>query len=222
MPLAAIPIGIFILFSLHSPEPRNSQGLREYLGGAWGSIKNIKVASAFMAGVIAFLILYGPQMTYLSLFLGASFQASPFIIGCFLSAASFTTALAASQLGRMVKITSETNLVKLGFVIQAIALILVPFMPQLGLMVVPAIIFGAGGGILIPSLQTYIAGKAPTEYRGAFMAINAMMFRLGQTLGPLLFGLFYAYGNFEGVYLFGAGILLLAALVGFVGGRIIR
>ncbi|GAI52700.1 unnamed protein product, partial [marine sediment metagenome] len=87
---------------------------------------------------------------------------------------------------------------------------------------VPVIIFGLGGGLTMPSLQTYIAGLAPSEYRAAFMSINTTMLRLGQTLGPLVFGLVYTYANFDGVFLYGAGLALAVAIVGFIGGKIIR
>ena len=222
LPLAAIPIGFLVLGCLNNPEPRSKQSLREYLGSTWSHLKNIKIASAFAAGVIIFLILYGPYMTYFSLFLGTSFNASPLIIGLILSSSPLIAALVSSQLGRIVKIISPANLVKLGLVIRAIALALLPFMPRLELLLVPTFIFGVGSGILTPSLQTYIAGAAPSEYRAAFMSINTMMFRLGQTLGPLLFGLVYLYAGFEGTFLAGAGLALVVAIIGFIGGKIVR
>lgn len=221
LPLAAIPIGFLVLGCLNNPEPRSKQSLREYLGSTWSHLKNIKIASAFATGVIIFLILYGPYMTYFSLFLGTSFNASPLIIGLILSSSPLIAALVSSQLGRIVKIISPTNLVKLGLAIRAIALALLPFMPSLELLLVPTFIFGVGSGILTPSLQTYIAGAAPSEYRAAFMAINAMMFRLGQTLGPLIFGLVYLYSGFDGTFLAGAGLALAVAIIGVIGGKII-
>jgi len=222
LPLAAIPVGIFALRRLHYPEPRSEEGLREYLGSALGYLKNIRAASAFMAGFIVFLILYGCILTYLSLYLGISFHASPFIIGLILSSMSISTGIVSSQLGRMVRSVSEANLAKLGFVACAIALALLPFMPQLGLVVIPVVIFGLGMGITIPSLQTYIAGLAPSEYRAAFMSINATMMWLGQTVGPLIFGLIYTNVNFDGVFLYGAGLALATAVAGFIGGKVVR
>ena len=222
LPLAAIPIGVIALLRLNNPEPRNRQSLREYLGGAWGYLKNIKVASAFIAGVVIFLIIYGPFLTYLSLFLESSFHASPFIIGLILASMAITSAVVSSQLGRIVKIISETNLVKLGFAIQAIALVMLPFTPRLELVLIPSLIMGLSGGAMVPSLQTYVAGLAPSEYRAAFMSVNATMFRLGQTLGPVIFGLVYTFAAFDGVFFAGAGLALAAAAIGFIGGKIIH
>jgi len=46
--------------------------------------------------------------------------------------------------------------------------------------------------------------------------------RLGQTLGPLIFGLVYIHASFDGVFFYGAGLALLTAVVGFIGGKMIR
>jgi predicted MFS family arabinose efflux permease len=54
------------------------------------------------------------------------------------------------------------------------------------------------------------------------MSMNGTMFRLGQTLGPPVIGLAYVYGGFRYVFLFGAGVALATAIVGFIGGKIIR
>lgn len=222
LPLVAIPVGLIVLFGLNNPEPRSSESLREYLGSAWGYLKNVKVASAFIAGVICFVIVYGPYQTYLSLYLADSFGAPSFIIGVILSSVAVTSALVSSQLGKIVRLISVPDLVKLGFVIQAVSLALLPFLPRAGLILISTFILGLSMGVLLPGLMTYIAGVAPLEYRAAVMSINSTMVRLGQTLGPLIFGLVYIHASFEGVFLYGAGLALLTAVVGFVGGKMIR
>lgn len=222
LPLVAIPVGIIVLRWLNTPEPRSKESLRKYLGSAWSYLKDIKVASAFTAGVIYFVILYGSYLTYFSLYLGTSFQALPFIIGVLLSSASLTSAIVSSQLGRIVKLISLTNLVRLGFAIQAVSLALLPFMPNLWLTLISTLIFGLASGVILPSLQTYLTGVAPPEYRAAMMSVNSTMLRLGQTLGPLIFGLAYIYASFEGTFLYGAGLSLATAVVGFIGGKMIR
>jgi len=220
--LIGVLIGFLVLRFLHNPEPRSNASLREYLTGTWSYLKNIKIISAFMAGVISFTLLYGASLTYFALYLGSSFHASPLIIGGITSSMSLTTALVASQLGRLAKITSVVNLIKLGFAMCAIALALVPFMPRLEMLLIPTITYGAGFAIILPCLNIYVSGLAPPEYRGVFMSVNATMFRLGQTLGPLIIGLAYIYGDFKGAFLFAAGLALTTAIVGVIGGRIIR
>jgi len=222
LPLVAIPIGLIVLFGLNNPEPRSRESLREYLGSAWGYLKNIKVASAFIAGVIYFVIVYGAYQTYLSLYLADSFEASSFIIGVILSTMAVTSALVSSQMGRIVKLISLANLIKLGFVLQAVSLALLPFLPRVGLVLISTFIVGLAMGVSLPALMTYVAGVAPLEYRAAVMSINSTMIRLGQTLGPLILGLAYLHAGFDGVFFYGAGLALLTAVVGFVGGKMIH
>ena len=219
---AALPIGILVMLFLHNPEPRSSTNLREYLTGTWSYLKNIRAIAAFTAGIIGFAIHFGTKLTYFSLYLGNIFYASPFVIGAITSSMSLTMALVAAQMGRLVRITSVTNLVKLGFVICAIALALIPFMPRLALLLVPTIIYGFGRAIISPCLRIYVSELTPAEHRAAFMPINSTMFRLGQTVGPIIIGLGYVYGNFKGAFLLAAGISLATAIVGFIGGKIIR
>ena len=220
--LAAVPVGVLVLRRLDIPESRSRQTFREYLGNAWGYLKNIRVASAFAAGITVFIILYGAFLTYLSLYLGDAFQASPFITGAVLSASFVVTAVVSSQLGRMVKFVPETTLVKIGFVLYGVALMLIPRMPQLGLVLIPAIILGVGHGMIVPSLLSYLTRLAPAEYRAGFMSANSVVMRLGQTLGPLVFALIYTYASFDGIFFYAAIMALAAAAAGFIGGKLVR
>ncbi|MFC1961772.1 MFS transporter [Chloroflexota bacterium] len=222
MALAGIPIGLIVLFYLHNPEPTSNTRLKDYLSGTWDYLKDIRALSAFMVGIIGFILLYGVMITYTPLYLDNAFAASPLIIGVINSSMSLSTALVASQLGRLSRKISVTRLIMLGLIICAAALALLPSMPVIELVFLPIIIYGVGWGIITPSVQTYVAGLAPLEYRAAFMSINGMMLRLGQTLGPLVIGLAYAFGGFSGAFYFGAGLAVLAVLIGIVGGRIIR
>jgi len=222
LPLAAIPLGFLILWYMHNTKPRRGSSLREYLASTWSYLKSIRAASAYIAGVIAFTLSYGAKFTYFSLYLGTRFNASPFVIGGIISSMSISTALVATQLGRLVRIISVANLVKLGFALCAVPLLLIPFVQRLEMMLILTIVYGAGWAIIVPCIQIYISGLAPSEYRAILMSINSTMFRLGQTLGPLIVGLAYTYGDFKGAFLFAGGLALITAIVGFIGGRIIR
>ena len=211
--IIAIPIGILVLTLLKNPEPRNFQGLRQYLSGTWEYLKDIRVAALFAAGILTFVILYGAYLTYFTLYLGESFGASPFIIGLIMSSASLTTAAVASQLGRINRWLSLSTIIKLAFVIYALALALIPLMPSLWFLLIPTIVLGVAGGANLPSIQSLVAGLAPIEYRGAFMSINATMLRLGQTIGPPLMGLVYVYRGFNATFLAAAGLALIAPVI---------
>jgi ACDE family multidrug resistance protein len=214
--LFALPVGILVLISLKSPEPRSSQSLKAYLGGAWGYLKNLKVWAFFTGSVITFVLLYGAILTYLTLLLADRYNASTFIIGLMISAMSLTTALASSQLGRINRKLSLGAIIRIDFVIYGISLILIPFMPNIWLLLVPVALFGIGHGGNVPGLQTGVAGLAPLEYRAAFMSINATVLRLGQTIGPPLMSLIYLSRGFDITFYAAGAIAIVTATVAFL------
>jgi len=217
--LAAIPLGLIVLTALRNPEPRSKEGLKDYLGGTWGYLKNLKVAALFSAGVLTFIILYGAYLTYFALLLDESFHVSAFTIGLVMSVMALTTAIVSSQLGRISAWFSEVTLIKASFAIYALALALIPLMPSLWLLLIPVMIFGIAQGVNLPSILTLVAGLAPMEYRAAFMSINAAMLRLGQTVGPPLVGLFYVYGGSDAAFYATAGLALVASVTAILVGK---
>jgi MFS family permease len=94
-----------------------------------------------------------------------------------------------------------------------------PLMPGLWLTIIPACVFGLGQGLNIPCVQGMMAELAPMELRGAFMALNGMVLRVGQTLGPVIMGLAFAVAGLPGVFAAAAG---LAALTIFFAWSMIR
>jgi ACDE family multidrug resistance protein len=209
LPSLAVPIALVALYSLKTPMPANNQNLKEYLVKAWKGIKDKRVIGIFIASLFTFIILYGAYLTFLPFLLDSDFSASPLIIGLFMSVMSLTTAVTSSQLGRLSGKFSQQILLKAAFVIYALALIIIPLTPHLLLMIIPLVFFGIAHGLNIPSLQTMLTNLAPVENRAAFMSLNGMVLRLGQTLGPLIMGFVFGLSGIAGVYYAGAAFAFL-------------
>ena len=209
LPSLAVPIALVALYSLKTPMPVNNQNLKEYLVKAWKGIKDKRVIGIFIASIFTFIILYGAYLTFLPFLLDSDFSASPLIIGLFMSVMSLTTAVTSSQLGRLSGKFSQQILLKAAFVIYALALIIIPLTPHLLLMIIPLVFFGIAHGLNIPSLQTMLTNLAPVENRAAFMSLNGMVLRLGQTLGPLIMGFVFGLSGIAGVYYAGAAFAFL-------------
>lgn len=204
-----VPIGFLVLFSLKNPEPRNEQNLKVYLKNALKSMRNWRVAGLFLASIVTFIILYGTYLTYFPILMGNLFGASPLVIGLIMSAMSLTTAFTSSQLRNLSKLSPEKNLFKIAFIIYALALVSIIFVPNLLFMLVPVALFGVAQGINIPSIQTLLVRLAPMDHRGIFMSINGMVLRLGQTLGPVLMGSVFGVWGMDGVFYAGACLSLI-------------
>ena len=74
-PLLAIPLGLWVIFSLNNPEPSSGQDMRTYLIKTFQSVWKQEVLGLFLLNVLTFIILYGSILTYLPIKLAESFQA---------------------------------------------------------------------------------------------------------------------------------------------------
>jgi len=214
--LIALPVGAFVLFSLKNPEPKERVNFGEYLSGVWQSIKRREVIGLFLASIVTFTLLFGTYLTCFPLLLGDSFHASAIVIGLLMSISSISGAIMASQLGRLTKIWREQDLIKAAFVFYAMTLVVIPFVPVLWLFPIVSVLFGVAQGMNLPSIQTRLATLAPMNHRSAFMSVNGMVLRLGQTLGPLLMGLAMALSGMNGAFFWGAGLAILMFMLAVI------
>jgi len=212
LPLFAIPVGLFVLFGMEEPAIQRASSFRGYLKAISGNILQKKVAGMFLLGILTFIILYGAFITYNPFLMHQKFGLSAPKIGLLVSFSSLTTALFASQAGKLSRRFGKMALLKTAFVLYFFVCILLPHIGYLPLLLLPILVFGAAQGLNMPHLQTAIADMAPDDQRGAFMSLNGMILRIGQTLGPVVVGIGDKIGGLDGAYYAAA----LAALLGLV------
>jgi len=208
-----LPIAFVVLFFLETRTIEKTSTLKNYLLMALKAMSQRQVISLYLASLMTFIILYGAYLTYFPLLLNLKFQANSFVIGIIMSSMSATTALTSWQLGRLTRMFSEKSLIKVSYILYTLSLLIIPKVTHEYLFLLATILFGMAQGINIPSIQTLLAGLAPEEYRAIFMSVNGMVLRLGQTIGPLLAGLFFALWGLDGTFLSSAA---LAALLGSI------
>ncbi|WP_319583599.1 MFS transporter [uncultured Pseudodesulfovibrio sp.] len=212
LPLLAIPLGLAILFFMHTPEPKKSGSLKEYFAAALARMKTREAMALFATTLLTFIILYGPLITYLPLLLSHRFSASPATIGLVFLAASGFTGLASFQLGRLTQRFGQRTLLTAAAIFYGLCMIFTPHAPTLLLTIPPVICFGLAQGLNIPTVMTMLTTIAPMEQRGAFMAANGLLLRLAQTVAPMVMGGLYALGGMDAVF-WGGFACALAILV---------
>jgi len=210
--LIAIPVGFWVIFGLKNPEPKKPESMRAYLAGVVRSI-NVQVVGLFFASILTFIILYGVYLTYFPFLVKLSFDGSPVTIGLLMSTMSLTTAITSSRLGWLSHRFSSKALLIVGFVFYGLALLAIPFVHSVWFLTIPAVIYGLGHGVNIPSILTLMSSFAPLEHRAAFMSMNSMVLRTGQTVGPPLIGLFFAMGGTDAAFFAGSALALLTILI---------
>ena len=216
--LIAIPAGLITLVFLDCPEPQSQQSLKIYLRDALHYLKSLKVLWLFSTTVITYILLYGAYLTYFSLLLGGR-HASPLTIGLLLSVLGVFTAISSSQVGRLNKRFSVVSLIIGSFVVYAVAMAIIPVMPNLWLFLLPTILFGVAHGLNLPSQRIIAASVTPLEYRAGFMSIQGTMIYLGMTIGPPIMGLAFALTSLNVVFLIAAPIALIVPIMALIIGR---
>jgi ACDE family multidrug resistance protein len=206
LPVFAVPAAMIVLFRLKNPEPPRKQNFRQYLSAAFRAIKTRQVLTYFLASFGTFIILYGSYLTYFPFLLETLHNASPLIIGAMMSSMSAVTAVTSSQLGKISRLFDIKNLLKISFILYSLSLLTIPLVSDIWMLFIPLFIFGLAHGMNIPCIQILLAGIAPIEYRAAFMSLNGMVLRLGQTLGPILMGAMFIMGGLS--YPFYAGAIV--------------
>jgi len=215
LPVIAIPIGFFVLFNLKVPEPKNELHIREHLNIVWKKLRRRQIVGLLVIGIIIFIMLFGSYMTCFPLLLGNSFGASSLIIGLIIASVSLIAAFTSSQLSKIIRLFSKKAILKMSFILYALALLIIPLISQLRLFFIPVIIFGIAHGMSIPVIQALFAEAAPLKYRATFMSVSGMTFRVGQTLGPFLIGLVIGVWGIGGAFYAGAGLSIVMLIIMF-------
>ncbi len=186
--LFAIPVALLVLITLKLPRHESHAQnfhLKSYLKTTWGSINNRQVLGLLFVVMSVFLLQVG-SFTYIPILAAKSLGASEAINGITLASISVSVAIVASQLGRLTRKYSEIKLIKFSFILSALALLIIPIVPNVWLLFIPMFLFGAAQGIAFPCSQALLAGLAAQESRAGFMAVSTTIQSWGQTLGPFL------------------------------------
>lgn len=208
--ILALPVGLMVLFGLENIEAQKNENFLSYLKNSINKILKIDVISLYAITFLFFIILYGSILTYIPILLKQKFNSEPYQIGALLSTMSLSMGLSAVLFGKISNKFKPGKILLITSILYALSLFCIPIIPSLPLLFAPLIIYGFANGLLLPTVQTSLAGKASLKERGLFMSLNGFVLRLAQTIAPLLTGLVLIYG-IEWTFWFG----IIAAL--FVG-----
>jgi predicted MFS family arabinose efflux permease len=103
-----------------------------------------------------------------------------------------------------------------GFGLMALTLLTIPLLSQLSWILITAILFGMGFGIVLPTLYSILADLAPSTLKSSVLAAGTGAGFLGQFLSPVMLSPVLSYKGLEGVFYtsalvaMGAGLLLFS------------
>lgn len=213
LPILAVPVAIWALTRLNNPEPDEQPALKTYLKRAWNNINQRDVWGLFVINIFIFVILYGAYLSYFPLLLENRLHANSLQIGLMMSGFSVVTAITSSQLKNINRWLKPRTQLIFSFSFYLITMVVMSFASSWVVLCIPLITFGLGHGMAIPGIQNLLVGFAPMKERAAFMSINSMVLRLGQTIGPVFIGFFYGLGGISTAFIAGAGVALTMILL---------
>lgn len=213
LPLLAIPTAIMVILWLKNPEPRNHQNFRNYLRKTWKIINQKTVWGLFIINVLLFVILYGSFLSYFPQLMVERFEATTFHIGIFMSGFSIVTAVTASQKKKIDNLLSAKKQLNIGFVLYFLSMMILSVSSQIWMLFIPLVLFGIAHGMMIPGIQTLLVGFAPLSERAGFMSVNSMVLRIGQTIGPLIIGIFFAIDGVKTAFWGGAVVAVIMLII---------
>jgi MFS transporter, ACDE family, multidrug resistance protein len=221
--LYGLSIPLVLAVAAKLKEPRRKQG-ESLMGDRAQLIKVItqpSVLRLYLFIGIAALIVYAVVIytpIYLKAAIGADPQLNGFVLAIRLVGASVVSAFGASRLARKV---GEKRAIALGFSLMAITLALIPLLTQLPAIVLAAIVFGSGFGLVTPNLYNLLADLAPEEVRASTLAIGTGFNSLGQFISPLILGPLWQRFDLSAVFYGTAAIAIAASFLSLAKRKVV-
>ncbi len=213
IPLLALIVAFLIHRYLKNPEPTEKPRFSNYLRNTFQSVTSKKSILLFLLTFTTFLLLFGVVMTYMPIMLKDRFGLSSSEIGLMISFMALTAGAVAAFLSRISKALSMKALISAGLIAFLIGFTYIPFVENFYVLLVLMLIIGMGQGINIPTIFNILTNIAPIEHRGAFMSVNSMSTRAGQTVGPFLAGIIFSLGGLKWVFFSGAATAFVFLII---------
>ncbi|HEY9710494.1 MAG TPA: MFS transporter [Oculatellaceae cyanobacterium] len=190
----------------------SSRKLRTVLGHSYTLrlLLTISLASVAMYAVV----IYAPL--YLKVTIGAGAALNGIVLASRAVGAAAISAFGAKWLAKTLGAGQTTAV---GFGLMALTLMTIPLVHQVSWILLTAVFFGVGFGIVLPTLYSTLANVAPSELRSSVLAAGTGAGFLGQFLSPIVLGPMLSYGGLEGVFYAAAAVALVTGLLLFAPTR---
>ena len=165
---------------------------------------SLALASVAMYAVV----IYAPL--YLKATIGAGAILNGIILASRAVGAAGISAFGARWLSQRLGLSKATAV---GFGLMALMLGIIPLLHQLNWILLNAVLFGVGFGIVLPNLYSALANLAPPKLRSSVLAIGTGAGFLGQFLSPILLGPVLGYSGLEGVFYAAASVSVVAGFL---------
>ena len=214
--LLAVPVALLVCMKLRLPKikkPTEKFNLGSYVKNILKSIQNRNVLLLFFAVITLFMVEFGAFYTFTPVFAGETLGATSAVIGMVLTTNALSLTIFSFFVTLFADKVSEINLIKISFIIFAVALSIIPLVNSIPMLVIPCVLIGIVEALAFPSLQSSIAKLAPQEYRSGFMSLNVTIQAIGRAVGPVFAGIIFGIGGIAAVCFIGAAVTVISIAI---------
>jgi len=196
-----------------TPEGYAEQTMTQAIGG-YGSVLRDFPFVAFILSSILMTIVYLQMYGSLSVFLRDNYGIDPQGYGILMSTSAVTVIIFQFWTTRNIKTRPPFQMMAFGAIFYAIGFTLFGVVQTFVFFTLNIVIITIGEMIVMPTSQTLVAGFAPEDMRGRYMAVASLAWAIPQTIGPGAAG--YILDNYNPNLLwYIGGILTLISVLGF-------
>jgi MFS transporter, ACDE family, multidrug resistance protein len=215
-----IPLAVIALFKLREGQSKAGALIGMDQQAQLGNVfRNFSVLSLYSFIGIAALIVYAVVIytpLYLSEAIGAGPELNGIVLAVRLVGAAVISAIGASRIARKL---GRNRAISFGFSLMAVTLVTIPLLTDLVLIMLTAILFGAGFGIITPNLYDELANLAPDELRATVLAIGTGFNSLGQFVSPVILGPIWKSAGLPAVFYAAGAMAMMASLLSLMQSR---
>ncbi|HLO28150.1 MAG TPA: MFS transporter, partial [Anaerolineales bacterium] len=180
----------------------------------YGSVFRDLPFMAFIFASVVMMMVYLQMYGSLSVYLRDNYHVDPHGYGLLMATSAITVILFQIWTTQRIKDRPPFQMMALGTVFYAIGFTLFGVVGTLGLFALNVFIITIGEMIIQPTSQVLVAGFAPQDKRGRYMAVAGFSWVLPSMIGPGLAG--YILDNYNPHLLwYLGGILTMISVVGF-------
>jgi MFS family permease len=154
------------------------------------------------------VVIYAPL--YLKATIGAGTVLNGIVLASRAVGAATISAFGARRLSQKIGLAKSTAV---GFGLMGVTVGMIPLLHQLNWILVTAVLFGVGFGIVLPNLYNTLANLAPAKLRSSVLAAGTGAGFLGQFLSPVVLGPVLSHGGLEGIFYAAASVAFMAGLL---------
>ncbi|HEX9969806.1 MAG TPA: MFS transporter [Acidimicrobiales bacterium] len=164
---------------------RGEGSIREQVRVAAPILRRRAVLAPVLLGAVVFMLIFGVFLTAVPIHLDREFAVGSGGRGLVLALPALTSTTVALNLARLRRRFTVPAILGVAFVLFAVAFATLAVAPSIAFVYAAALVYGAGEGATIATLQDAVSEAAPAASRAAVVAVWVGVARIGQTVGPL-------------------------------------